>query len=114
MTQGQTRALQQCGHRAALLGEEAAATVLRQMPPRQEIFAAHWAKYPSSAPAIGVEIGFGMGQALAQWAHTEPALPLVGIEVYQPGIGSLLLQAQEQQCLDQLYVLEADARIAFE
>ena len=63
---------------------------------------------------LGVEIGFGMGQALVQWAQQEPELALVGIEVYQPGIGSALLQAQQDNLLEQLYVLEGDARAALE
>ncbi len=119
MTQGQSRALQDCAHRARLLEDRAAEIALQSPPVWQDVFRAHaeqhsWDQTPSKPPGMGVEIGFGMGQALVQWAQQEPSLPLVGIEVYQPGIGSLLLQAQEQDKLDQLYVIEADARVALE
>lgn len=59
-------------------------------------------------PVLGLEIGFGMGQALAEWAAQAPDALLVGMEVYQPGIGSLLLMAQER-ALDNLRVIEGDA-----
>ena len=38
---------------------------------------------------IGMEIGFGMGQALVDWAQHNPSWQLFGIELYQPGIGKL-------------------------
>ena len=38
---------------------------------------------------MGVEIGFGMGQALLDWAEQAPDMALFGIELYQPGIGAL-------------------------
>ena len=41
------------------------------------------------APVI-VEIGFGMGEATAQIAQTQPATDFLGIEVHAPGVGRLL------------------------
>ena len=38
----------------------------------------------------GMEIGFGMGDALLSWAQTEPEARLLGIELYQPGLGALV------------------------
>ena len=38
---------------------------------------------------LGLEIGFGMGQALVSWARAAPDWQLCGIELYQPGIGAL-------------------------
>ena len=38
----------------------------------------------SFAP-VGIEIGFGMGHALLDWAERSPELNLVGIELYEPG-----------------------------
>ena len=38
---------------------------------------------------VGIEIGFGMGQALLAWAVAEPDWRLFGVELYQPGIGAL-------------------------
>jgi tRNA (guanine-N7-)-methyltransferase len=40
---------------------------------------------------VGLEIGFGMGQALLDWAVARPEWNLLGVEIYEPGIGSLLL-----------------------
>ena len=38
---------------------------------------------------LGVEIGFGMGDALCNWASDLPDWNLLGIDVYSPGIGAL-------------------------
>ena len=38
---------------------------------------------------LGLEIGFGMGQALIDWARAAPHWQLCGVELYQPGIGAL-------------------------
>ena len=37
---------------------------------------------------IGLEIGFGMGQGLLEWAEACRDWHLVGIELYQPGLGA--------------------------
>lgn len=60
---------------------------------------------------LGVEVGFGMGHALLDWAAECPDWNLVGIEVYQPGIGALLLGLDSQGSTN-VRVLEADARQA--
>ncbi len=39
-----------------------------------------------------VEIGFGNGEALVTLARQQPKIDFLGIEVYRPGIGHLLLQ----------------------
>ena len=39
---------------------------------------------------VTLEIGFGMGDSLAQMAMTCPATNFIGIEVHKPGVGSLL------------------------
>ena len=53
--------------------------------------------YRLSMPAInadprelGIEIGFGMGHELIIWGQEQPQKLLLGIELYQPGIGSML------------------------
>ena len=56
----------------------------------------------------GLEIGFGMGQALVDWCRAEPDTQIFGIEVYQPGIGSAMLRA-EQAGVTNLRILEGDA-----
>ncbi len=55
-----------------------------------------------------VEIGFGMGQALAQMAHDHPSLNFVGIEVHKPGIAQICYDAYQLR-LDNLRILEGDA-----
>ena len=45
------------------------------------------------APVM-LEIGFGNGEALCELARTHPQNDYVGIEVYRPGIGSLLLNLE--------------------
>ena len=39
---------------------------------------------------LGMEIGFGMGLELIAWAEQRPNWRLLGVELYQPGIGSML------------------------
>ncbi|MEM6708556.1 MAG: tRNA (guanosine(46)-N7)-methyltransferase TrmB [Pseudomonadota bacterium] len=57
---------------------------------------------------IGVEIGFGMGQALVDWCVTQPGWDIVGLEVYEPGIGAALLRAAEAE-VHNLTIVERDA-----
>lgn len=98
MTRAQQRALQTLASEQVLVVAESttSASVL----------------FDRDAP-VGVEIGFGMGQALLAWAADQPDWNLLGIEVYQPGIGSLLLGA-ERDGLSNLRVLEGDAERALE
>ncbi|MDA1073196.1 MAG: tRNA (guanosine(46)-N7)-methyltransferase TrmB [Proteobacteria bacterium] len=81
-----------------------------------EVFAASWqvasdvvwaSSFERPAP-MGVEIGFGMGPALIEWAQTAPAMNLVGIEIYRPGIGALL-GSIESAGLTNVRVLEGEA-----
>lgn len=55
-----------------------------------------------------VEIGFGMGSSLAQMASQRPQHNFLGIEVYQPGIGSLLAQIDDSG-LKNIRLINADA-----
>lgn len=55
-----------------------------------------------------LEIGFGDGLALASMAASQPDKDFIGIEVHRPGVGSLLLQL-EQQGLTNVRVICADA-----
>ena len=64
------------------------------------------------APCL-LEIGFGMGDALLAMAQAHPENDYLGIEVYRPGIGSLLNRLVEHQienvrivCDDAVEVLE--------
>lgn len=57
---------------------------------------------------VVVEIGFGMGASLLTMAKDNPDIQYVGIEVHQPGVGSLLagLKADE---LNNVHVVVHDA-----
>lgn len=70
------------------------------------------AVYGRDAPLI-LEIGFGMGDSLAEMALADPASNYIGIEVHRPGVGNLLqkLLAKDIKnvrvyCADAVEVLE--------
>ena len=52
--------------------------------------------YGNANPVV-CEIGFGNGLSLANMAKAAPEMNFLGIEVYQPGVGSLLVQVQQSQ-----------------
>jgi len=60
-----------------------------------------------SAPRV-LEIGFGMGDALAEMAAAHPEQDYLGVEVHRPGVGSLLLKLDDLG-LSNVRVLCADA-----
>ncbi|NKC00398.1 MAG: tRNA (guanosine(46)-N7)-methyltransferase TrmB [Pseudomonadales bacterium] len=45
---------------------------------------------PGSPASFGIEVGFGMGDALTQWAKLLPTWRFLGIDLYRPGVGSLV------------------------
>ena len=55
-----------------------------------------------------LEIGFGNGAVLASLAGAAPEQDFIGIEVYRPGVGRLLAQA-EREGMRNLRVSDADA-----
>jgi tRNA (guanine-N7-)-methyltransferase len=68
-------------------------------------------EFGRSAP-LGVEIGFGMGHALLDWAGQRCDWNLIGVDVYQPGIGAALLGV-EQASLSNIRIIADDARVVF-
>jgi len=54
------------------------------------------AVFENNAPTV-VEIGFGMGDSLAEMARAAPELNFIGIEVHRPGVGRLLHLAEEYE-----------------
>ncbi|MFQ5756688.1 MAG: tRNA (guanosine(46)-N7)-methyltransferase TrmB [Acidiferrobacterales bacterium] len=60
---------------------------------------------------VYLEIGFGNGEALCELASAHPQNNYLGIEVYRPGVGSLLLKL-EQYALTNVRVICADAAAA--
>jgi tRNA (guanine-N7-)-methyltransferase len=68
----------------------------------------NWQQAINTAAPITLEIGFGMGKSLLLMAATHPQHQFIGIEVYKPGVGTLLAGLQEQQ-LENVRVFCADA-----
>jgi len=60
-----------------------------------------------TAPKV-LEIGFGMGHSLIQLAKDHPDMDFLGIEVHEPGVGSLLAAMQEQH-IENIRVMCHDA-----
>jgi tRNA (guanine-N7-)-methyltransferase len=54
-----------------------------------------------------IEVGFGMGDSLAETARSRPEINFIGIEVHRPGVGHLLGLAAAAE-LDNLKLFNAD------
>ena len=54
-----------------------------------------WTREDLDQRPLGMEIGFGMGFELLAWAQQQPQWRLLGVELYQPGIGSMLSRLQK-------------------
>ncbi len=65
------------------------------------------AMFGNDAP-VQLEIGFGMGEALAFSAKQNPHQNYLGIEVHRPGVGTLLRRIEDQQ-LANVRIICADA-----
>ncbi len=63
--------------------------------------------FPRRAPRY-LEIGFGMGTSLIQMLEGNPDKDYIGIEVHRPGVGSVLIKAEEKK-LQNLKVINEDA-----
>lgn len=57
---------------------------------------------------LNLEIGFGMGQSLAEMAAAAPEQDFIGIEVHRPGVGALLKEVRDRE-LENIRVYCADA-----
>ena len=68
--------------------------------------------FPDSKRIV-MEIGFGMGEATAQIALSDPTTGYLAVEVHRPGIGKLLLRIEEGE-LKNLRTIEGDAFEVFE
>jgi tRNA (guanine-N7-)-methyltransferase len=98
----------------------------RITPAQQRALTALWPRYGLDAASLAdpaaafgrearrvLEIGFGNGEALLAAARADPASDFLGIEVHRPGIGRLLLAA-DQAGVRNLRVVMADAAEAIE
>ena len=65
------------------------------------------ATFGRHAPRV-LEIGFGMGDATAAVAASQPGTDFIGIEVHGPGVGALLKQIGERQ-LSNVRIVQHDA-----
>lgn len=54
-----------------------------------------WPRVFGRSAPVACEIGFGDGGALLQMACDDPGTDFVGVEVYRPGVGKLLLRLAE-------------------
>jgi tRNA (guanine-N7-)-methyltransferase len=59
--------------------------------------AINWAREFGNASPVVIEIGFGMGDSLAEQARLNPEYNYLGIEVHRPGVGHLLIQAEKYE-----------------
>ena len=71
----------------------------------------HFSDTFSRDSEVVFEIGFGMGDSLAQMAAAHPEQDFIGVEVHRPGVGSLLKQIEEQG-LSNIRVFAEDANDA--
>ena len=63
--------------------------------------------FARTAPTV-LEIGFGMGDSLAEMAAAAPELNFIGVEVHKPGVGRLIHLAERAE-LKNLRIFCADA-----
>jgi len=99
--------------------------VLRQgrlTPGQTRALEMHWPKFGKSiddgmlnprteflsAGPLHLEIGFGMGDSLAEQARSNSSVNYVGIEVHRPGVGHLLMLIDDGE-LDNLRVYSEDS-----
>lgn len=94
----------------------------RLSPNQQKIFNARWEIYGldistgetpikkllNNNTSLALEIGFGMGTTLFNYAKKYPTQNFIGIEVYQPGVAALLTQLQTQP-LNNIRIYKEDA-----
>lgn len=62
----------------------------------------------SNAGPLHLEIGFGMGDSLAEQARLNPSVNYVGIEVHRPGVGHILMLIDDYE-LNNLHVYSEDS-----
>lgn len=82
-----------------------------ELAPRYVVTPSHgagWDQAFGRAAPLLIEIGFGMGDALAAFASAHQDWNCLGIEVYRPGIGALLLACERAE-LANVRIVEAEA-----
>ena len=67
-----------------------------------------WAALFNRVAPLAIEIGFGNGAALAELALAHPDWNCVGVDVYRPGFGALMLACQRDG-IDNVRIVETEA-----
>lgn len=80
--------------------------VLPQFQFKESFLSSPQQGFPNKQPLI-LEIGFGMGDSLAEMSAAAPELNFLGLEVHSPGVGRLMIEAERLQ-LDNLRVMNLD------
>lgn len=88
--------------------QQALVTHLQQWGLRIEDGPCDFDKIFSNDNPVNVEIGFGMGDSLAEMAERNPQENYIGIEVHRAGVGRLLALATKKQ-LQNVRVYDSDA-----
>lgn len=58
---------------------------------------------------LNLEIGFGMGQSLAEMAAAAPEQDFIGVEVHTPGVGAMLREIEERGLENvRIYAIDAN------
>lgn len=76
--------------------------------PSSVLDAAFWESVFGRRAPLAVEIGFGNGVALVALARSHPAWNCVGVDVYRPGFGALML-ACERDGIDNVRIADQEA-----
>lgn len=63
--------------------------------------------YKTHQPLV-LDVGFGSGDSLISLAQQRPDINFLGVEVYRPGIGSVLIKLEQKQ-IDNVRVINMDA-----
>lgn len=95
MTRAQQRALEQLWHKYGIDDEPVALDFVKLFGRKRP---------------VEMEIGFGNGEVLCDLAQRNPDTNYLGVDVYRPGIGSLLLKLERRQ-ITSVRVICADAAL---
>lgn len=68
----------------------------------------NWLAICQGFDEIILEIGFGMGDALLEYARNNPNTLYLGVEVHTPGVGRVLREIEKQN-LQNIRILQGDA-----
>ena len=76
--------------------------------PAAHLDADFWRQAFGRQAPLAIEIGFGNGSALVELAKLRPAWNCLGVDVYRPGIGALMLACEREE-LAHVRIADCDA-----